>query len=520
MRPGSRPERRAAGRSERPPVAERRAQPCAMVVFGASGDLTRRKLIPALFSLDCDGLLAPGFALVGYARQARHHEEFRREMMEAVARHCRRTADAAMRDSFAARLWYCTADYDDPKGYVRLAELLAELDRAHGTEGNRLFYLATPPSVVPIVIARLGEAGLVSPHAAGSDWSRVVVEKPFGRDLDSAMALNRQLTQVFHEEQVYRIDHYLGKETVQNILVFRLANGIFEPLWNHHHVDHVQITVAEALGVEGRGRSFEEAGILRDMVQNHLLQLLTLVAMEPPAAFEADAVRDEKVKVLKALRPLTDEDVDRLVVRGQYGPGRTGNEAAPGYREEPGVEPDSPVETFVALAAFIDNWRWAGVPFLLRAGKRLPKRATEIAIHFKRAPYALFRSVGCETLESNVLALRIQPDEGISLGFSSKAPGQAIRIDPVHMDFRYAAAFGAAPPEAYERLLLDIIAGDSTLFARGDEVRCAWAFVTSILEAWARRPAPAFPNYAAGSWGPTAADTLIRRLGDRAWRTP
>jgi glucose-6-phosphate 1-dehydrogenase len=334
------------------------------------------------------------------------------------------------------------------------------------------------------------------------------------------MALNRQLTRVFHEEQVYRIDHYLGKETVQNILVFRLANGIFEPLWNHHHVDHVQITVAESLGVEGRGRSFEEAGILRDMVQNHLLQLLTLVAMEPPAAFEADAVRDEKVKVLKALRPLADEDVDRLVVRGQYGPGRVDDHAAPGYREEPGVAPDSTVETFVALAAFIDNWRWAGVPFLLRAGKRLPKRATEIAIHFKQAPYALFRSVGCETLEPNVLTLRIQPDEGISLGFGSKAPGQAIRIDRVQMDFRYAAAFGAAPPEAYERLLLDSIAGDSTLFARGDEVRCAWAFVTSILEAWARRPAPDFPSYAAGSWGPAEADALIRRLGDRVWRTP
>jgi glucose-6-phosphate 1-dehydrogenase len=520
VKPHTGPERRAAGRSERPPAAERRAQPCALVVFGASGDLTRRKLIPALYSLECDGLLAPGFALVGYARQARHHEEFRREMMDAVARHCRRTGDAASRDSFAARLWYCTADYDDPKGYARLAELLADLDRSHGTGGNRLFYLATPPSVVPLVITRLGSAGLVSPQAAGSGWSRIVVEKPFGRDLDSAMALNRQLTRVFHEEQVYRIDHYLGKETVQNILVFRLANGIFEPLWNHHHVDHVQITVAESLGVEGRGRSFEEAGILRDMVQNHLLQLLTLVAMEPPAAFEADAVRDEKVKVLKALRPLADEDVDRLVVRGQYGPGRVDDHAAPGYREEPGVAPDSTVETFVALAAFIDNWRWAGVPFLLRAGKRLPKRATEIAIHFKQAPYALFRSVGCETLEPNVLTLRIQPDEGISLGFGSKAPGQAIRIDRVQMDFRYAAAFGAAPPEAYERLLLDSIAGDSTLFARGDEVRCAWAFVTSILEAWARRPPPDFPSYAAGSWGPAEADALIRRLGDRVWRAP
>ena len=519
MRPKDLPERRTRD-AEPPPTVERRAQPCAMVVFGASGDLTRRKLIPAIYNLDWDHLLAPGFALMGYARQPRAHHQFRKEMLDAVDRYSRRPGDPLTWESFANRLSYCSSEYDDPKGYAQLSDLLTDLDRTRGTEGNRLYYLATPPSLVPTIITRLKEAGLVSPRASGRGWSRVVVEKPFGRDLGSAMALNQLLTAVFHEDQVYRIDHYLGKETVQNILVFRLGNGVFEPLWNHHHVDHVQITVGESIGVEGRGHYFEEAGILRDMVQNHLLQLLTLVAMEPPAAFEADAVRDEKVKVLKALRPLTDEDVERVVVRGQYGASRVSDQAFPGYREEPGVAPDSTVETFVALTVHIDNWRWAGVPFFLRAGKRLPKRVTEIAIHFKRAPYALFRSAGCGALEPNVLTLRIQPDEGISLGFGSKAPGPTIRIDQVQMDFRHAAAFGDAPPDAYERLLLDSIAGDSTLFARGDEVKCAWSFITSILDAWGRHAPPAFPNYAAGTWGPEAADALIRREGNRSWREP
>lgn len=490
-----------------------------MVVFGASGDLTRRKLIPAIYNLEWDHLLSPQFAVVGYARQPKVHQEFRDEMLAAVDRHSRRSGDPRTWEPFAQRLYYCAAEYDDPKGYGQLGDLLAEADRIHGTAGNRLFYLAVPPSLVPTILAHLATAGLVSPRARGPGWSRVVVEKPFGRDLESAVTLNRLLTEVFNEEQIYRIDHYLGKETVQNILVFRLANGMFEPLWNRHHVDHVQITVGESIGIEGRGRYFEEAGILRDMVQNHLLQLLTLVAMEPPTAFEADAVRDEKVKVLKALRPLVDSDLDRLVIRGQYGAGEIEGRRAPGYREESDVAPDSAAETFVALALSIDNWRWAGVPFFLRAGKRLPRRVTEIAISFKRAPYALFRTAGCDGLDPNVLTLRIQPDEGISLGFGSKAPGPAIGIERVHMDFHYAAAFGQAPPDAYERLLLDSILGDSTLFARGDEVQCAWAFITDILQGWARRPPPVFPNYAAGTWGPQAAEALIHREGNRAWQT-
>jgi glucose-6-phosphate 1-dehydrogenase len=497
---------------------ERRAQPCALVVFGASGDLTSRKLIPAIYNLAWDHLLAPGVALVGYSRHAKDHGTFRSEMRDAVDRHSRRSGDPQTWERFADRLYYCAADYDDPKGYVHLADLLAEVDRTHQTGGNRLYYLATPPSLVPTIITRLGQAGLVSPRASGKGWTRVVVEKPFGRDLESAKELNRLIGGVFSESQIYRIDHYLGKETVQNILVFRLGNGIFEPLWNSHHVDHVQITVGESIGVGRRGRYFEEAGVLRDMVQNHLLQLLTLVAMEPPAAFEANAVRDEKVKALNALRPMTAQEIDRAVVRGQYGQGRIGDQPVSGYREEPDVKPDSATETFVALEVHLDNWRWAGVPFFLRAGKRLPKRVTEIAIAFKRAPHALFRAAGCGALEPNVLTLRIQPDEGISLGFGSKAPGPVIRIDPVQMDFRYDTAFGGAPPDAYERLLLDAIAGDSTLFARRDEVECAWSVITPILEAWTHRPPPPFPNYVAGTWGPEAADALIRQ-GQRMWHS-
>jgi len=489
-----------------------------MVVFGASGDLASRKLIPAIYNLIRDSLLAPEFVLVGYARQPKTHESFRKDMLDAVGRYSRYPAAPRTSTHFASRLFYCEGDYADPAGYARLADLLTECDRKYHTNGNRLYYFATPPSLVPAIVSHLGRAGLVSPRATGDGWTRVVVEKPFGRDLSSAQEFNRLLSSVLNERQIYRIDHYLGKETVQNILVFRLGNGVFEPLWNSRYVDHVQITVGESLGVERRGRYFEEAGILRDMVQNHLLQLLTLVAMEPPVAFEADAVRDEKVKVLKALRPLTADEMDRTVVRGQYGPGRIGDEAVSGYREEPDVKPDSRTETFAAMAVYIDNWRWAGVPFFLRAGKRMPRRVTEIAIHFKQAPHALFRAAGCATLERNVLTLRIQPDEGISLGFGSKAPGPTIRIEPVRMDFRYEAAFGGAPPDAYDRLLLDSIMGDSTLFARHDEVEYAWSFITPILEAWSRYPPSDFPNYPAGTWGPRAADDLIQE-GHRTWQS-
>jgi glucose-6-phosphate 1-dehydrogenase len=537
---------------------ERTAEPCALVIFGASGDLTRRKLVPGLFNLALDGLLGGGFSIVGFARREKTDEAFAAELLESVNAHSRRgPADPAVWRDFAAGIRYVPSPFENPEGYRRLAALLDQLDRERGTAGNRIFYLATPPSEHAVILAGLKAAGLggsapgaggprppgpdstivppapptgpdstvVAPAGSGTaapvhrgGFRRIVVEKPFGRDLRSAEELNRRVLDVFAEREVFRIDHYLGKETVQNILVFRFANGIFEPIWNQKYVDHVQITVGEDLGVERRGSYFEEAGILRDMIQNHVLQLLTLVAMEPPVAFDADAIRDEKVKVLRAVRPIAPGECARATVRGQYGPGSIGGRAVPGYREEEEVAKDSVTETFAALRLHVDTWRWGGVPFYLRAGKRLPKRVTEIAIQFRRIPHSLFRQEEDE-IEPNVLALRIQPDEGISLRFGSKIPGPVYRIQPVKMDFRYGASFGAGPPEAYERLLLDCMLGDSTLFTRKDEVERAWEIVTAIREGWDRMPAPAFPDYEAGSWGPAEADELLRREG-RAWRKP
>ena len=492
---------------------ERVPEPCVVVIFGASGDLARRKLLPALYALALEHRLPVGLAVLGVARRPMSDEAFRREMREAVAAHGRTgTPEGAEWDAFAEGLAYHALDYHDPHAYAGLAARLAQIAAGRGSPGNALYYLATPPSVFPTVVTRLGETGLARP-ARG--WRRIVIEKPIGHDLGSARALNAVIAGSFDEGQVYRIDHYLGKETVQNILVFRFANGIFEPLWNRNHVDHVQITVAESLGVEGRGAYYEEAGALRDMVQSHLLQLLCVVAMEPPATFAADHVRDEKTKVLRALRPIRPDEVERVAVRGQYGPGAIMGKPVPGCREEPGVSPTSTTETYAALRLGLDNWRWAGVPFYLRSGKRLTRRVTEVAIEFRRPPQLLF-GPHVDRLLPNSLVLRIQPDEGIALRFAAKLPVQEFELRPVTMDFRYGTSFGMAPPEAYERLLLDAMRGDPTLFARADWVEAAWEVLAPIQAAWAAGPAK-LATYEAGSAGPRAADELLEREG-RAWR--
>ncbi len=489
-----------------------RAAPVSIVIFGATGDLTQRKLLPALYNLAAEGALDPSTIVVGFARREKSHESFREEMAAAVRQHSRQAVDEQVWHRLAGGIHFCRGDFADSETYEVLARQLHELEARFHIPGNRLFYLATPPSAFPEIISRLKASGLT----AGGGFTRIVVEKPLGHDLRSSRELNDGLSASFEERQIFRIDHYLGKETVQNILVFRLGNGIFEPLWNQRYIEHVQITVAESLGIEGRAGTFEKAGISRDILQNHLLQLLSLVAMEPPVRFEADAVRDEKVKVLKAVKPIVGEDVGRWTVRGRYLAGAVAGEQVSGYLEEPDVAADSSTETYVALKLEIDNWRWAGVPFFLRAGKRLPKRATEIAILFRRPPTSVFRDAGCGSIESNVLSLRIQPNEGISLSFGSKAPGQAIHIDPVRMDFLYETSFGSTPPEAYERLLLDALVGDPTLFARRDEVELAWQLVDGVRHGWGRG-FPALTDYAAGSWGPQAAEDLIERDGFR-WR--
>lgn len=498
---------------------ERAPDPSCLVIFGASGDLTLRKLIPALYSLAVEGLLPAGQSIVGYARPAWSDDEFRASMRKACDQHARtRPVDEAVWENFAGRLFYVSGELAEPAGYGRLREKLAECDRLRGSQGRRIYYLAVPPQFFPVVSALLGAEGMVQDPELPGPWTRVIIEKPFGHDLESAQELNRVAVGTFRERQVFRIDHYLGKETVQNLLVLRFANGIFEPLWNRQFVDHVQLTVAESLGVEKRGRYFDGAGITRDIVQNHILQLVSLIAMEPPVAYEANAVRDEKVKVLRALRPLlaADGSAAGTAVRGQYKAGSVLGDEVPAYRNEPQVPPASATETFAALKVFIDNWRWAGVPFYIRAGKRLPKRVTDISIHFKPAPHPLFDS--SVRTRSNVLAIRIQPDEGVSLKFDSKLPGATVSTAPVTMEFRYATSFGAEPPEAYERLLLDTMAGDSTLFARRDEVETAWAWLDPLLRAWERNASPLHP-YAAGTWGPDAADELLERDG-RRWRRP
>lgn len=491
------------------------SNPCIMVIFGASGDLAKRKLIPALYNLARERLLSKEFAVVGFARRKMSHEEFREKISQDMKELGMGELDPDLWNWLVQRLYYLPGDVQDPNAYQQLQNLLTDVDKKHGTQGNYLYYLATDPEFFSRIIRQFGSAGLV--REENSHWRRVIIEKPFGRDLDSARALNQEIREVLNESQIYRIDHYLGKETVQNILVFRFANGIFEPIWNRRYIDHVQITVAESIGVGQRGGYYDNAGALRDMVPNHIFQLLTLTAMEPPISFEANAVRDEQVKILRAIQYISPEEVLRYTVRGQYGEGIVGEQRTPAYRSEQNVSPNSYTETFVALKLYIDNWRWANVPFYLRTGKRLPCRVTEIAIQFKSAPFVLFRKTAVEQLKPNLLVLYIQPNEGISLNFGAKIPGPIVRMGAVDMEFRYADYFGSTPSTGHERLLYDCMLGDATLFQRADMVEAGWSVVSTIQDVWKALPYRKFPNYAAGTWGPQEADDLMARDG-REWR--
>jgi glucose-6-phosphate 1-dehydrogenase len=498
---------------------ERTPDPCIVVIFGASGDLTKRKLLPALYHLEQSGLLPKDFAVVGVARRPLE-KTFAPDMKEGIVSGGGVEKDEAKLGPFVDRIQYHAMNFDDASGYDALKKVLAEIDTKFGTKGNRLFYLATAPEYFSDIIKYLGDHGMAKPEVgtdgAHKNWVRTIIEKPFGHDLESAKALNNEVNKVFGEDQIFRIDHYLGKETVQNILVFRFANGIFENVWNRNYIDHVEITAAESIGIEGRGPFYETAGALRDVVQNHVMELLSFVAMEPPVSFEAAAVRAEKVKVWKAIPPIHPADT----VRGQYGPGTVDGKPVVGYRQEERVHPRSQTETYAALRLEIDNWRWAGVPFYIRAGKRLAKRVTEITIQFKLPPQMLFKDAqgkGGEGIRPNVLSMRIQPDEGITLQFGAKVPGPTMTISKVNMDFSYAEAFGKSSANGYERLLLDAMLGDATLFAHRDGVEATWSLITPILEAWAKDPIRDLPNYAAGTWGPATADAMLKTDG-RKWR--
>jgi glucose-6-phosphate 1-dehydrogenase len=498
------------------PRTGRQADPCVMVIFGAAGDLTGRKLIPALYNLAQSGLLSREFAVVGVARSQKSNEDFRKEIHEDVKKFCADCVDSDIWAWFQDRFYYFAGDFKDDALFPRLKEFLVKVDKDHSTQQNFFYYLATAPSYFGTIVEKLSAAGMM--EQSPEHWRRVIIEKPFGHDLESAKTLNQQILKVADEKQIYRIDHYLGKETVQNIMAFRFANGIFEPIWNRRYIDHVQISVTETVGVEGRGSYFDTAGSLRDMVPNHIMQLISLTAMEPPISFDANAVRDEQAKILHAIQPLGDEEVLSRTVRGQYGEGTEDGERVPAYRGESDVPPDSRTETFVAMKLLIDNWRWADVPFYLRTGKRMPKRNTTIVIQFRRAPFVLFRDTPVDHLMPNQLVLHIQPEEGISLRFAAKVPDAVMRLGTVDMNFEYQEYFGKQQPSTgYERLLHDCMIGDQTLFQRADMVEAGWSVVNPMLDIWKALPPRNFPNYASGTWGPKDADELLERDG-RRWR--
>jgi glucose-6-phosphate 1-dehydrogenase len=492
------------------------ADPCVMVICGASGDLTKRKLIPALYNLAKAKFLSRDFAVIGFARKELTTEQFRRQLTEDVKKFATSSLEPEVWDWFLQRIYYLSGDLKDPKTYTKLKDLLSQVSKTHNARGNYFYYLSVAPVFFGEIVRQLGTAGLV--REENGQWRRVIIEKPFGHDLESARALNAEIKEVLQEHQIYRIDHYLGKETVQNILVFRFGNGIFEPIWNRRYIDNIQITAAETVGVEQRGGYYETSGALRDMVPNHLFQLMSLTAMEPPSSFQANAVRDEQAKILVAVQPPSPEEVLTKTVRGQYGNGLLGNEPAPAYRSEPNVAPDSTIDTFVAMKLTIDNWRWADVPFYIRTGKRLGKRVTEIAIQFRRVPFVLFRNTPVERLHSNRLVLHLQPEEGITLQFGAKIPGPIMNVGEVTMDFNYEDYFGKTPSTGYERLLYDCMCGDATLFQRADMVEAGWSVITPVLDVWKALPPRSFPNYPSGSWGPKEADELLQREG-RQWRT-
>jgi glucose-6-phosphate 1-dehydrogenase len=500
-------------------------EPCTVVIFGATGDLTQRKLLPTLAHLLHDHPLPEGFSVVAFARRPMNDEQWRGMALDSINKYMpdNDKLDREAEHDFAQRMYYCQSDFNDREGYQKLADILERLDREKGTEGNRMYYLATPPILDSEIIFQLGGAGLARPTAGQygdqESWTRIVIEKPFGRDLASAQKLNREIARVFHESQTYRIDHYMGKETVQNLLAFRFANGIFEPLWNQKYIDHVQIVVAESLGIGSRAEYYEESGAIRDIVQNHIMQVLCLTTMEAPVAFDADAIRDEKVKVLRAVPLLSPEDVAKRTIRGQYTAGVINGQPQVSYKEEKGVSPASQTETYVALKLFIENWRWAEVPFYIRTGKALSKRSTEVTIQFKRVPHMLYKPAETKGLVPNRLTIRIQPDEGMSLKFAAKVPGAARHLNDVDMNFSYSEAFGIESPDAYERLIADCVVGDSTLFIRRDEVETSWRIVDSIINAWKNMPESAVHPYQAGTWGPPEADALIQNDG-REWDNP